>query len=56
MYIEEMLKILYDTVRDGGKAVLVSVMASSGSTPRGEGARMAVFPDGRITLGFAFEG
>ena len=48
MYIEEMLKILYDTVRDGGKAVLVSVMASSGSTPRGEGARMAVFPDGRI--------
>lgn len=35
---------------EGGEAAeLVSVLESSGSTPRGAGAMMAVFPDGRST-------
>lgn len=31
----------------GGNAVLCSIIASSGSTPRGKGAKMAVFEDGK---------
>ena len=46
--MEDLFKILYDTVRAKKEAVLVSVIASSGSTPRGEGARMLVFEDGAI--------
>ena len=37
---------LQDQLQRGGCAVLCSILASSGSAPRGEGAKMAVFPDG----------
>ncbi len=37
-------------MREGGRAVLCTVVESQGSTPRGPGAMMAVFPDGG-TLG-----
>ena len=46
--MENLFEILYDTIREKKEAVLVSVIASSGSTPRGEGARMLVFDDGSI--------
>jgi len=39
-----------DTLRSGGDLVLCTIIASSGSTPRGSGAKMAVFADGS-TLG-----
>lgn len=46
------MKILFsklqDTLEKGGDAVLVTVVASSGSTPRGAGARMLVTKEGRI--------
>ncbi|MDD3400572.1 MAG: XdhC family protein [Eubacteriales bacterium] len=35
-----------DAIERGERAVLCSVLASHGSTPRGQGARMAVFEDG----------
>ncbi len=41
---------LIDAVCKGQKVVLCTVLASSGSSPRGAGARMAVFEDGS-TLG-----
>ena len=37
---------LIAAVENGEKAVLCTLMASSGSSPRGAGARMAVFEDG----------
>lgn len=37
---------LYEMLCAGQPFVLVSVVASSGSTPRGDGAKMAVFADG----------
>lgn len=37
---------LIAAVEDGQRAVLCTLMASSGSSPRGAGARMAVFEDG----------
>lgn len=46
--MEDIFKILYETVSEGREAVLVSIIASSGSTPRGEGAKMIVFDDGTI--------
>lgn len=46
--MENIFKELYDTINSGKEAVLVSIIASSGSTPRGEGARMLVFDDGTI--------
>lgn len=46
------MKGLFQTLRqcmlDGGDAVLVTVIASSGSTPRGAGARMLVEKNGRL--------
>ena len=46
------MKGLFQTLRqcmlDGGDAVLVTVIASSGSTPRGAGARMLVGKNGRL--------
>ena len=39
---------LQQTLEQGGSAVLVTVVASSGSTPRGAGARMLVSDRGRI--------
>lgn len=48
------MKKLFDALNaaleQGQNAVLCTILASSGSTPRGAGARMAVFADGR-TLG-----
>ncbi|MDF2569935.1 MAG: pucA [Sporomusa sp.] len=34
--------------QSGGKAVLVSIIATRGSTPRKAGAKMLVYPDGRV--------
>ena len=42
----EMFTRLREQLKNGGSAVLCSIIASSGSAPRGEGAKMAVFPDG----------
>ena len=39
---------LRDTLASGQDAVLVTVVASSGSTPRGAGARMVVTGQGRL--------
>ena len=39
---------LRETLEKGGDAVLVTVVASSGSTPRGAGARMLITREGRI--------
>lgn len=39
---------LGQTLKDGKSAVLVTVIASSGSTPRGAGARMLVTDQGRV--------
>lgn len=39
---------LRDTLQKGKDAVLVTVVASSGSTPRGAGARMLVTAEGRV--------
>ncbi len=41
-------KKIIHTLEGGDPAVLVSIAASGGSTPRGAGAMMAVFPDGSI--------
>lgn len=46
--MEDIFRGLYETVSRGEEAVLVSIISSSGSTPRGEGARMIVFGDGTI--------
>lgn len=43
-----MLKSLAQLLRGGEDAVLVTVIASSGATPRGAGARMLVTKSGRI--------
>ena len=45
--MREFFRELVHVLESGQPAVLVSVLASSGSTPRGAGAMMAVFPDGR---------
>lgn len=42
----EIFTKLRQQLQSGGSAVLCSIIASSGSAPRGEGAKMAVFPDG----------
>ena len=46
--MRELFKKLHDTLVSGGDAVLVSVVASSGSTPRGSGARMLITAEGRV--------
>lgn len=48
--MKELFHALAEALRSGHDAVLCSILASSGSTPRGAGAKMAVFQDGS-TLG-----
>lgn len=47
--MREFIRKIVHTLEDGQSAELVSIVASSGSTPRGAGAMMAVFPDGKTT-------
>ena len=47
--MRELFRELVHALEGGEAAELVSVLESSGSTPRGAGAMMAVFPDGRST-------
>ena len=47
--MREFFRELVHALEGGEAAELVSVLESSGSTPRGTGAMMAVFPDGRST-------
>lgn len=44
--MRELLKAILHSLRDSSPVELVSVIESSGSTPRGAGAMMAVFEDG----------
>ena len=46
--MRQLFQLLGDTLKKKEDAVLVTVVASSGSTPRGAGARMLVTKDGRI--------
>ena len=46
--MREFLRAVVHKLEEGTPVELVSVTASSGSTPRGAGAMMAVFPDGTI--------
>jgi xanthine/CO dehydrogenase XdhC/CoxF family maturation factor len=48
--METLFCTMRDTLKSGGDLVLCTIIASSGSTPRGSGAKMAVFADGS-TLG-----
>ena len=48
--MKNLVNQVMDRVERGERAVLCTVLASSGSAPRGAGARMAVFADG-TTLG-----
>ena len=48
--MERILTAMLDALARGERVVLCSILASSGSSPRGAGARMAVFADG-YTLG-----
>ncbi len=43
--MRELFKTIYDTLCHGNDLVLCSIIASSGSTPRGKGAKMVVFAD-----------
>ena len=42
------MKKMFEYLREGKEMVLVTVVASSGATPRGAGARMVVTEEGRI--------
>ena len=44
--MREFFRTLVHHLEDGQPAVLVTVLSASGSTPRGAGAMMAVFPGG----------
>lgn len=46
--MRKLFNLLGETMKLGGDAVLVSIIASSGSTPRGAGAHMLVTEHGRI--------
>jgi len=46
--MRKLVNALEDALKAGKPAVLCSIVASSGSTPRGEGAMMIVTEDGRI--------
>lgn len=46
--MRELFRLLGETLENGSDAVLVSVVASSGSTPRGSGARMLITDKGRL--------
>ncbi|MCL1912545.1 MAG: XdhC family protein [Eubacteriaceae bacterium] len=44
--MDKVLSKILQKFQDGDAAILVTVIQSAGSTPRGAGAQMAVFPDG----------
>ena len=44
--MKELFTSMLQALSDGQSVVLCSILASSGSTPRGAGAKMAVFSDG----------
>ena len=44
---EEVLSAIVEVKRSGGIAVLITVIATEGSTPRKAGSKMLVYPDGR---------
>lgn len=46
--MRKLFELLHDEISSGGDAVLVTVVASSGSTPRGAGARMLITKNGRV--------
>jgi len=46
--MRNLFKIMAEKLREGEALVLVTVIASSGATPRGAGARMLVGKDGRL--------
>lgn len=46
--MRELFRKLNKTMAEGGDSVLVTTVASSGSTPRGSGARMLISADGRL--------
>lgn len=46
--MKKLFELLNDILSNGGDAILITVVASSGSTPRGAGARMLVTNEGRI--------
>ena len=46
--MEKLFKQMYDCITHGEDVVLVTIIAHSGSTPRGSGARMVVGKEGRI--------
>ena len=46
--MRNLFRLLNETVTSGKDAVLVGIIASSGSTPRGAGAYMLVTDAGRI--------
>lgn len=48
--MKELFTNIKNAIADGQRVVLASILASHGSTPRGQGARMAVFANGK-TMG-----
>ena len=47
--MKSLFEALQQTIQRRQSCMLVTVIAGSGSTPRGAGAKMAVFPDGTAT-------
>lgn len=45
---DTMVQTICEAKQTGGKAALVTIIATRGSTPRKAGARMLVYPDGRV--------
>ena len=45
VYLKKIFNELYNELSEGRSAVLVVLTASSGSTPRGAGAKMLVFSE-----------
>lgn len=46
--MRDVLAAALEAERDGGPAALVTVVATEGSTPQKAGAKMVVYPDGRL--------
>ena len=46
--MRNMLKLIHSRLSAGEDLVLVTVIASSGATPRGAGARMLIAKEGRL--------
>ena len=47
--MREFIQSVVCALEEGQRVELVTVLESHGSTPRGAGAMLAVFPDGRMT-------